>query len=54
MSKNEVHSAGPVEPLPSGPMARDVRLWAKTNNVDCPERGEIPPRVMALYRRAHG
>lgn len=53
MAKNEAMMAGPDEPHPPGPMARDVRLWAASVGMECPDRGEIPPGVLQAYLDAH-
>jgi hypothetical protein len=50
---NHGYVIGPGTILPAGPMARDVRLWAKANNVECPDRGKIPADVIEKYIRAH-
>jgi len=51
MTENEYTDfiAGPTETLSSGPMARDVRIWAEVYGVPCPDRGEIPQKVMDRY-----
>lgn len=30
-----------------------IRTWAHENNIDCPDRGRIPQRVLDAYTDAH-
>ena len=53
MAKNEAMMAGPGKPHSAGPMARDVRLWAASVELECPDRGEIPAAVLQAYIDAH-
>lgn len=36
------------------PTARDIRAWAKENNVACNAKGHVPAHVRAQYDAAHG
>lgn len=40
--------------LPDGATHKDVRAWAKENNVDCPPQGRVPAAVIEQYKTAHG
>lgn len=39
--------------LPDGVTPKMVRQWAAENDVDCPERGMVPKRVVSEYLAAH-
>lgn len=40
----------PAEP---GPTDKQIREWAKANQVDCPRTGRLPTPVRELYAKAH-
>lgn len=47
-------SAGGRKSAQSGPAAKDIREWAKTNwSGEVPERGRIPAEVREAYDSAH-
>lgn len=37
-----------------GISSRDIRAWARQNDVDCPVTGALPLRVAQAYDQAHG
>ncbi len=37
----------------SGPAAREVREWARENDLEVPDRGRIPAEVREAYDAAH-
>lgn len=41
------------EPEPE-PTVKEVRAWAREEDIKVPARGKIPDEVVAAYKRAHG
>jgi hypothetical protein len=46
-------SGRPYRQVNVGPAPRDVRIWARANGYDVPERGRVPREVREAYEKAH-
>lgn len=40
------------EPAPAPPTAKDIRIWAAMNGIECPAKGKIPGRVRDAFNEA--
>ncbi|SRR6266498_516411 len=46
-------SGRPYRLIKVGSSSRDVRVWAKTNGYDVPDRGRVPRSVREAFEKAH-
>lgn len=46
-------SGRPYRLVVVGPSSRDVRVWAKANGYDVPDRGRVPREIRDAYDKAH-
>lgn len=56
-TKTTDNPAGQKSPRPAyegGPPSSVIRAWAKANNYEISDRGQLPPGVIEDYRREHG